>query len=278
MNPKSPIYTVELFPLINQKLIEFLQRLSSSDWNKSTISPLWTVKDIAAHLLDGNLRRIAVHRDKYFAPAPSLITYPELVKYLNQLNAEWVKASQRLSPQIIIELLQSTGEEVYQLFKNLPPNKKSVFAVSWAGEKTSLSWFDIAREYTEKWLHQQQIREAFQNKEILNIKFYHPCLDTFMRALPHTYQEVFAPEDTGLKFEVTGPGGGTWYLWRHLDNWQITDDAPPQIMAQVKMTSETSWKLFSRAIKDPSQAKKNVQIKGNIEWGEKILEMVAVMA
>jgi len=76
-----------------------------------------------------------------------------------------------------------------------------------------------------------------------------------MRALPHTYLEVFAPENTGLKFEVTGPGGGTWYLWRHLDNWQITDDAPPQIMAQVKMTSESSWKLFSRAIKDPSKSR-----------------------
>jgi len=117
MKPKSPIYTVELFPLINKKLIEFLQGLSASDWKKNTISPLWSVKDIAAHLLDGNLRRIAVHRDKYFAPAPTLITYKDLVKYLNLLNADWVKASQRLSPQIILELLQSTGEEVYQLLK-----------------------------------------------------------------------------------------------------------------------------------------------------------------
>jgi len=35
-------------------------------------------------------------------------------------------------------------------------------AVDWAEEMESKNWMAIAREYTEKWLHQQQIRDAIQ--------------------------------------------------------------------------------------------------------------------
>jgi hypothetical protein len=37
---------------------------------------------------------------------------------------------------------------------------KEDFSVARAGEEASLNWFNIAREYSERSLHQQQIREA----------------------------------------------------------------------------------------------------------------------
>jgi uncharacterized damage-inducible protein DinB len=45
------ILTQHLFESLDNKLIELLRSLSDEDWNKPTIAPLWTVKDIAAHLL-----------------------------------------------------------------------------------------------------------------------------------------------------------------------------------------------------------------------------------
>ena len=58
-------------------------------------------------------------------------------------------------------------------------------------------WFDIAREYTERWHHQRQIALAVGRlTPIDSRRLYHPVLDAFLRALPYTYRDVDAPEGT----------------------------------------------------------------------------------
>ena len=42
----------------------------------------------------------------------------------------------------------------------LPSHGRAIFSVAWAGESESENWFDVARDYTERWHHQQQIRDA----------------------------------------------------------------------------------------------------------------------
>ena len=59
MTPLKPVIITDLFYKLDAKLIEVLQSLSDDDWHKPTIAPLWNVKDIAAHLLDTNIRAIA---------------------------------------------------------------------------------------------------------------------------------------------------------------------------------------------------------------------------
>jgi hypothetical protein len=112
MTALEPIIITDLFYKIDQKLIEVLQSLSEDDWNKQTIAPLWTVKDIAVHLLDGNVRTLSIGRDKYIgAPAENINSYQDLVAYLNKLNADWVLAMKRMSPKILIELLIGSGKQ-----------------------------------------------------------------------------------------------------------------------------------------------------------------------
>ena len=65
MQQEIPIPTVHLFPIIDQKLIELLQSLTPEDWERPTIAKKWRVKDIAAHLLDGNIRTLSLSRDKH---------------------------------------------------------------------------------------------------------------------------------------------------------------------------------------------------------------------
>src|SRR5436190_11387360 len=111
---KPPIEILHLFPILNEKLISLLKRLSSGDWQKQTVAKQWVVKDVAAHLLDGNYRRIALHRVGWTAaPASNFEYYDELVDYFHTMNADWVKAARRLSPAILIELLESTNGIVY---------------------------------------------------------------------------------------------------------------------------------------------------------------------
>lgn len=280
------IDVLHLFPLLNQELISFLKELSPEDWQKQTVARQWKVKDVAAHLLDGNFRRIALHRDGWMAqPGRPIESYKDLVDYLNDLNADWVKATKRLSPQLLVDLLDSTNEEVYRLFSRLDPFAESVFPVSWAGENVSYNWFDIAREYTERWLHQQQIRDALNDRGIMTKQFYYPFLDIFMHAWPVTMKEE-GDESTVLRAVIKGEGGGEWILKRakgegyQVDGWRHYKSgggSGERYAAETVIDGDVAWKLFSKSVRK-EDISGSYQVTGNKVLGEKILDMVSVMA
>lgn len=97
MKPAPPILVTDLFPKIDALLVDLLKSLSDEDWHKATVCRGWSVKDIAAHLLDTAIRRLSMQRDQYRSPESetSFKKLWQLVDYLNQLNADWVKASRR---------------------------------------------------------------------------------------------------------------------------------------------------------------------------------------
>lgn len=279
---KLPVDIIDLFPKLNGQLVFFLKSLSPADWQKQTIARKWVVKDVAAHLLDGNFRRISLHRDGWTASVGSPVySYDELVNYLNTLNADWVKATKRLSPAILIELLEKTNEEVYDLFKNLDPFAEAAYSVSWAGENESRNWFDIAREYTERWLHQQQIRDALADKAIMTKELYHPVLNIFMYAWPVSCANEMAKEGTTLKTTITAEGGGEWFLKIEKRKWKIESGKgvvkDTDIAAETIIDGDVAWKLFSKSVRKEN-IKGSFEIKGDQQLGEKVLDMVSVMA
>jgi len=79
-----------------------LRSLNSEDWEKQTIVPEWKVKDIAAHLLDTQLRKLSSGRDEYFSEIPDLSAQTDLVDFINRLNREGVSIYRRLSPHVLI--------------------------------------------------------------------------------------------------------------------------------------------------------------------------------
>jgi uncharacterized protein (TIGR03083 family) len=273
-----PIETRHLFPVIDKKLIELLRSLTPAEWVAPTIAREWTVKDIAAHLLDGNWRTLSLSRDKFLGEKPpQLNTYEELVAYLNQLNADWVKASQRMSPLLITDLLESTGPLYYEHLASLDPFAPAVFSVGWAGEKVSQNWFHIAREYTEKWIHQQQIREAVGKPGLMTRTLFYPFINTFMQGLPYTYRDVVANEGTAICVNITSDIGGTWYLVKQQEAWNIAYSIENEPAATVWIAPDIAWKRFSKGIA-AAQAYKDVAISGDQALGEKVLNMISVMA
>jgi hypothetical protein len=273
---KPPVETLHLFPLLNEKLISFLKQLSPADWKKQTVAKQWLVKDAAAHLLDGNFRRIALHRDGWSVSPDTVIdSFDDLVGYLNTMNADWVEAARRLSPAILIELLASTNEVVYKEFSKLDSFALAAYPISWAGETSSYNWFDIAREYTERWLHQQQIRHAMKNKEIMTTELYQPFLNICIQAWPYTMKGVEADEGTVLKAVVTGID--EWYLKRENDEWKLVNNGDEKITAETIIDSDIAWKLFSKSIRK-EEVKEGITINGDEFLGEKVLDMVSVMA
>lgn len=278
MKDLEPLYLVELFPKLNARLIELLLSLEGEDWNRPTVAKLWRVKDIAAHLLDGNIRRLSIHRDGYAGDPPGEIgSYQDLVEYLNRLNADWVKAARRISPRILIELLERTGREVYEFFQTLDPHAPAIFSVAWAGEEKSENWFDIARDYTEHWHHQQQIRLAVGKPGIMDRELYFPVLDAFLRALPHTYRNVAAPDGALLEVEVSGEAGGSWFLERRDGTWRLGRDADGKSDAKAVIGPDIAWRLFTKGI-SREEARWEIRFEGDEALGGGVLEVLAVMA
>lgn len=279
MTTLEPIIITDLFYKLDEKLIEVLQSLSDDDWNKQTIAPLWTVKDIAVHLLDGNIRTLSIGRDEYSgAPAENINSYQDLVAYLNKLNADWVHALKRMSPKILIELLTGSGKQYCDYITKLNPFDKALFSVDWAGEQESKMWFHVAREYTEKWHHQQQIRLAVgKESELYTKEFYWPHLETSMRALPHHYRNVTGTDGDMIQFMITGEGGGTWNLYHENNQWVLVKENADQPICKVTIDGTIAWRLFTKGI-SKQEAQNFVQIEGKQEIGERIFGMLAVMA
>jgi hypothetical protein len=152
-----------------------------------------------------------------------------------------------------------------------------VFAVSWAGEEESFNWFHIAREYTEKWHHQQQIRLAVGQTEVLySRELYYPYLDTSMRALPHHYKNIAAADNTLIQFTITGEGGGKWVLQRQNGSWLLVSPPAVEAICSVVIDGDIAWRIFTRGI-SKNEAIKFVHISGNRELGEHIFSLHAVM-
>lgn len=278
MQQVIPIPTLHLFPVLDKLLIELLTSLSPDDWNKPAVARLWTVKDVAAHLLDTNMRTISYAQGYEMAVATQINSYQDLVAYLNQLNATWVNAMKRVSPQLLIQQLESTGKQYIEHLNTLKPFEQAKYPVSWAGESTSFNWFDIAREYTEKWHHQQQIRDAVGVPGLMTKELFYPCIDTFMYALPHAYRNVDAAEDTVIKINVSSKIGGDWYLIKTAEKWQLLKQQPSNtIHSEVIIAPETAWKFFTKAI-TPQTAAERSAITGNISLGQTVFNTIAVMA
>jgi uncharacterized protein (TIGR03083 family) len=279
MQPVGPIFVLDLFPQERQRLLELLSGLSEQEWNAPTVCPGWSVKDIALHLLGDDIGYLSGQRDHFSNPFfrhKDMHTWKSLVKNLNEANELWVQATARISPQLLCELLALTGKQFHTYLQNLDQMALNG-VVSWAGPDHTPVWLDTAREYTERWLHQQQIRDAVTKPGLKERAFFHPILDTFVRALPHTYQDVLVNTATTLKFVVTGEAGGTWYLVGTNNHWSLytTVDLPPT--TTVTMDQETCWRLFTKGI-TREQASIYTSIAGEQALGQQLLSTVSIIA
>jgi hypothetical protein len=267
-----------LFPQLYSELIELLQNLSPDEWNHPTSSSKWTVKDIVAHLIDTDLRRISFQRDHLTPPTSDMQidNNKQLVEHLNYLNNSWVEVSKRLSPGVLIDLLSYIKIEMPKLLNSLDMNAEALFPVYWAGEEKSKCWFDIAREYTEKWYHQQQIREAVGKPLLSDEKWMYPLIDTLVRSLPYFYQKTFPGKtNSTVQLVVKDISNGKWILKKN-NSWELFVGETSDYSSKVVMNADTAWRMFSKHI-SKEEAKKRITVEGDIALGQAILDLITFM-
>ncbi len=274
--PLPPIRTEHLFPNLEERLLEVLRSLEPGDWERQTIAPRWKVKDVAAHLLDTALRKLSMARDGDRPETSGPLSGADLVALIDRLNEEAVRLYRRLSASVLITLMEVTSRQLCQYLASLDPFGDAGFGVSWAGEERSANWFDTARELTERWHHQQQIRLAVDQPGILTPELYHPVLDCFLRALPFAYRSVPARPGVLAQFNVSGDCGGTWFLYRNGETWTLSASPVGEKVSETTIPQEIAWRIFTKGI-DRESARRLVRVEGNAGIGLHVLSMVAIV-
>ena len=272
----DPILCAHLMRRVDEKLIDLLSSLTPAEWDLQTVAPLWKVRDVAAHLLDTALRKLSIVRDSWYVEQVNIRSPEDLIAFINRLNREGVTVYRRLSPNVLIDMMKEACERSARFHESLDPFAPAAFAVSWAGEEKSLNWFDTAREFTERWHHQQQIRLATNRPGIMTPELYHPVLDCFVRGLPYLYRDVDAPEGALLVLEISGECGGRWFLRKELLGWRFVKPSVEKPASRVTIPQELAWRAFTKGI-DRDSARALVAVEGNRDLGEKVLQLTAIV-
>ena len=280
MRPLAPIYTTHLLAPIHDELVTLLRSLSPPQWLYPTSAGEWRVRDVVAHLLDGDLRRLSYHRDGLPQPeVTALQGYDDLLAYLNGLNKTWVVAADRLSPRLLTQLVDEVGKQAVEFLAALPPHEAAFWPVAWAGEDASENWMDVSRNYTEYWHHQQQLREAVGAPLLTEPAWLEPVIALGVRAIPPALRSAAAPARAVIHLDVTGPAGGQWWLQREQPGWTLSDEAPAdasEATTTIEIDAERAARIWYAGRK-PQPAAEHARISGDAGLARAVLMARALM-
>jgi uncharacterized protein (TIGR03083 family) len=263
---------------LEETLAHFLKLLSSlrrNEWERPTPCEGWSVKDVALHLLGVEIGNLSVRRDQFHL-AGGTSSWEEQVSTVNQWNQVWVEAARRISAPHLIELLEFSGQKAYTFFRSLDLFRLGA-PVSWAGPEPQPVWFDVAREYTERWHHQQHIRDAVGKPGLKEPRYLKPVLETFVRAMPHAFRMTTASEGTTITLTIQGDSGGQWTLLQEQDGWGFFQGVASDPDAEIVLDQDVAWRLFTKGIGE-EDAGKFVTIKGKRRLARPVFGMTSILA
>lgn len=280
VTPLPPIDTLPLYPGERAALLALLGDLSAADWEAPTVCPGWSVKDVAAHLLGDDIGRLSWGRDGYvnpaFAAGLDIATLPGLVAAIDRQNAVWVTGMRRISPRLLIELLAMTGELTEAYFSSLDMTALGM-PVDWAGPEPAPVWLDVAREYTERWVHQQHIRDAVAKPGLKERRWFAPVLEAFVRGMPRVLRDAPFPDCAALRLVISGDAGGEWIALRLNGEWILGTAPGMETDATVALDEDVAWRLFTKGI-SKEEARRVARIEGDEALAERALDTVSILA
>ena len=79
---------------------------------------------------------------------------------------------------------------------------------------------------------------------------------------------------------VEGEAGGDWFVRRFEDRWEMLHEVPDRPTSRVVIDQADAWRLFTKRT-DRATARARfpaIRIEGDADLGERVLEMVSIMA
>lgn len=270
-----PLDTRPLFPAERGEFVALLRELTAAEWQQPTVCPGWRVHDVVAHVGHDYLRKLSRTRDLYPGPGPA--PGESLPGFLARVNQELVDVARHWSPQILVDLISHLGPQLDQLWASLDLGRTGE-AVSWAAPGVPAPvWLDVAREYTEYWVHQQQVRDAVGRPGADDERLAAPVSDTFLRAAPYALRRLSPDPGTSVLIQVTGPGGGTWTVQFQNAIWALDRGASAQpAAAVVRLSADCLWRVATGGI-TVAAAREQASISGDQALGSAVLSLVAII-
>jgi uncharacterized protein (TIGR03083 family) len=262
------------FGRVRAALAEALAGLGAADWQQPTACAPWLVRDVVAHILGDDLGRLSRSRDGHRAAGPGAgETLPD---FLRRHNQQWVDAAASVSTGLLQDLLRAVTPQVLAYWEGAGLDAFGE-AVSWADPGPAPVWLDCARDFTEYWVHLQQILEATGRPLLADDAAMHAVLDTFMRAMPLTLQRA-APAGSGAAVTIRVPGaaGGSWSFRQVAGRWLWTDQRPAADTTTVTIDADRLWRLCTRGI-EPAAALRHAEIEGDLRLGGATLQVVSII-
>ena len=271
----SPVGAVApLFEVERARLLELLNQLREEDWQRSTACPGWSVLGLASHLLGGDFGLLSRRRDSYMGtPPPRGVSEVGFIDWLDELQTEWVRAARRLSPQLVVDLLQWTGPRLVAVLAAEELTERSA-RVSWAGPEPAPRWLDQLRELSEYWIHRQQLLEAVGRPTDLDPTLLRPVLLGLRWAFPYRLSRAELPPTTAIRVTVGEPVNERWTLAVSSGEWDFSEDAPEHVSAEASLTADELWRLLTNNQRDDSR---RLDIRGDERAVEVILRTRAII-
>ena len=277
LQPAGPVHTGPLLAGLHEELMRLLRGVRAADWDRPTTAGQWRVRDVVAHLLDTDLRRLSIGRDGHLPPPDrALESHGDLVRFLNELNADWIRATRRVSPAVLVDLLAHVGPQAAAFLASLDPFAPAALDVAWAGPQPSPNWLDTGREYTERWHHQDQIREALGAPALAREQMLRPVIEISLYALPFAYRGVAAAAGTGIVIEVAGQVNERWSLVRNDGGWALYCGRAPDARTHIAVDALVAARLMLHRL-PAEEVRSLVTIEGDERLGLQFLETRAVM-
>ena len=276
--PVTPVFLVDLFPQLHAELMTLLRGLRPGGLGPT---------DRLCALVGQRHRRLTCSTAPCagsrsggtgMEPAPDrpITSYADLVGYLNRLNAEWVRAAaRRLSPRVLIELLDLTEPALSRYFRSLDPHAPARFGVAWAGEDTLAQLVryrpGVHRAMAAPAADPRGGRSRRPDQPNGSTRrwtsSFGPCPSPIARSRPSRGRSV--------RIEIQGEAGGAWTLKRTPEAGASSPAREASPAAQVSLDQDIAWKLFSKGL-PPGRPGKASSIEGDLRLGQPLLGALAI--